>query len=150
MNKVQKIGHIKEIEEYLEKNHIYELFESLMRKLIVLQPEDPYQYIIDKLKKPDGKKIFIVGPPGSNVKDYTVSLSENFETLVVSTGDLLKNEVSKKTELGQKIEGFMKEMLYVPDDLVVSIVKQHLAEQDVGKDTIIEGFPKTIYQSMAM
>jgi len=41
MNKVQKIDYIKGIEEYLEKNHTYELFEHLMRQLIIHEPEDP-------------------------------------------------------------------------------------------------------------
>lgn len=58
MNKVQKTEYIKGIEEYLEKNHVYELFESLMRQLIVSQPEDPLTFLCDKLKNPNG--IFLI------------------------------------------------------------------------------------------
>lgn len=65
-------------------------------------------------------------------------------------GDLLNKEVSKKTEDGQKIEEYIKETLYVPDDLVVKTLVSHLATLDKSKNLIIEGFPKTLYQSMAM
>lgn len=65
-------------------------------------------------------------------------------------GDLLNKEVSKKTEDGQKIEDYIKETLYVPDDLVVKTLVSHLSTLDKSKNLIIEGFPKTLYQSMAM
>lgn len=150
MNKVQKIDYIKGIEEYLEKNHTYELFEHLMRQLIIHEPEDPQNFLIEKLKNPDGKKLFVVGPPGSNVRELTQQQSDHFETVVVSVGDQLKKEVSKKTEMGQKIEEYIKNQLYVPDDMVIDILKEHLATLDQQKHILIEGFPKTIYQSMAM
>ena len=62
----------------------------------------------------------------------------------------MKKEVSKKTENGQTIEGYIKNLLYVPDDIVIEVLKDHLATLEDGKDILIEGFPKTIYQSMAM
>lgn len=68
----------------------------------------------------------------------------------MSVGDLLKKEVSKKTEAGQKIEEYIKETLYVPDDLVVKILIAHLSTLDKHQNFIIEGFPKTLYQSMAI
>lgn len=52
--------------------------------------------------------------------------------------------------MGQKIEEYIKNLLYVPDDVVIDILKEHLATLDQEKDILIEGFPKTIYQSMAM
>ena len=64
MNKVQKIDYIKGIEEYLEKNHTYELFEHLMRQLIIHEPEDPQNFLIEKLKNPDGTPYY------ENSKNY--------------------------------------------------------------------------------
>jgi len=59
----------------------------MMRQLIIHEPEDPMGFLIDKLKNPDGKKLFVVGPPGSNVRELTLQLSDHFETVVVSVGD---------------------------------------------------------------
>lgn len=84
------------------------------------------------------------------MRELTLQLSTHFEAAVVSVGDLLKKEVSKKTEAGQKIEEYIKETLYVPDDLVVKILMAHLSTLDKSQNFIIEGFPKTLYQSMAI
>ena len=65
--------------------------------------------------------MFVVGPPGSNVRELTLHLSDHFETVVVSVGDLLKKEVSKKTEIGQKMKEYINNLLYVPDDLVIDV-----------------------------
>lgn len=97
-----------------------------------------------------GKKVFIVGPPGSNVRELALSLSDHLNAEVVSVGDLLQKEVSKKTEIGQKAYEYMKNMLYASDDLVVKILHEHLQTLDKTKNVIVEGFPKTLYQSMAM
>jgi adenylate kinase len=79
-----------------------------------------------------------------------LQLSDHFEAKVVSVGDLLKKEVSKKTDIGQTIDEYMKNMLYTPDDQVVKILVSHLSTLDKTQNVIIEGFPKTLYQSMAI
>jgi len=150
MNKVQKIDYVKGLSDHLENHCVFEIFEKLTRQLIVHQPDLPIDFLIDRLKKPDGKRVFIVGPPGSNVRELTLQLSGHFETTVVSVGDLLKKEVSKKTEIGEKIDEYIKNMLYVPDDVVMQVLKEHLETLDREKDIIVEGFPKTAYQSMAL
>jgi hypothetical protein len=91
-----------------------------------------------------------VGPPGSNVRELTLQLSDHFEAVVVSVGDLLKKEVSKKTEIGHRIDEYIRNMLYAPDSLVVQVLRDHIAGLDKTKNIIIEGFPKTLYQSMAI
>lgn len=56
MNKVQKIEYIKELEEHLERNNVYQLFERLTRELVINQPEKPIEYLINLLKHPKGRK----------------------------------------------------------------------------------------------
>lgn len=91
-----------------------------------------------------------MGPPGSRVRELTLTLISHIEASVVNVGDLLLKEVSKKTEIGHKIDDYIKNMLYVPDDTVVHVLKEHLDTLDKSQNIIIEGFPKTIYQSMAI
>ena len=55
MNKVQKIDYVKEVSNQLEQNSVFEIFERLTRELIVNQPENPIEFLIDKLKNPQGK-----------------------------------------------------------------------------------------------
>ena len=96
------------------------------------------------------KKIFVVGPPGINIKEITLKLSQHFNSTTISIGDLLKKEVMKKTELGAKIEEYLQEKIYVPDIMVVEILKKYLKTLDPQKHVFIEGFPKTIYQAKYM
>lgn len=58
--------------------------------------------------------------------------------------------MSKKTEVGEKIDEYIKNMLYVPDEIVFKILKDHLDGISREKNIIVEGYPKTPYQSMAL
>lgn len=57
------------MEEYLERNNIYNLFEDLTKELIIRQPSDCIEFLIEKLSEGERKKIFVVGPPGSEVRE---------------------------------------------------------------------------------
>lgn len=100
MEKEQKINYQREVEEYLERNNIYNLFEDLTKDLIISQPANPIDFLVSKLSEPECKKIFLVGPPGSEVREISLQLSDYLGFNCVSVGDLLKKEVSKKTEFG--------------------------------------------------
>jgi adenylate kinase len=80
-----------------------------MKSLIIKKPDDPIEYLIKKLSEPEcngvrliiflEKKIFIIGPPGSKVRELALSLTEYFKFNFVSVGDLLIKELSKKSPL---------------------------------------------------
>ena len=55
MNKSQKIDYVKKVSNYLEENKVFEIFEKLTRDLIISQPKNPLDFLIDKLNNPDGK-----------------------------------------------------------------------------------------------
>lgn len=54
MNKVQKIDYVKKVSNHLEQKNVFEIFEKLTRELIVHQPENPIDFLIDRLSKPNG------------------------------------------------------------------------------------------------
>ena len=56
MNKVQKIDYVKEVSDHLEKNSVFEIFERMTRELIVNQPENPIDFLINSLKNPQGNQ----------------------------------------------------------------------------------------------
>lgn len=101
MDKQQKLDYQKKVQNYLLKENIYDLFEDLTKQLIVKQPNDPISFLIEKLSSPEGKKIFIVGPPGFKVRELALQIADHYKFTTISVGDLLKKEVSKKLELGE-------------------------------------------------
>jgi len=151
MDKKQKLEYQRDIEKYLENKKVYELFEDLMKSLIISKPEDPINYMIQKLSEPEQKKIFVVGPPGSNVRELALQLADYLGYACASVGDLLIKEISKKTDLGKTIEEYYRQLKYVPDEIVVELVKKHLATLEKEKKSyILEGFPKTRVQGLAL
>ena len=98
----------------------------------------------------------LVGPPGSKRKEIALWLSETlsdegskFEC--ISVGDLINKEISKRSEYGKEIEASRRNYAYVPDEIVIKLVRSQvdLMEQD-QKSWIIEGFPRTEVQAVAL
>ena len=57
MDKVQKLNYQRDVEKYLESKKIYEMFETMVRSLVINQPRDPIDYMIQKLSEPERKSI---------------------------------------------------------------------------------------------
>ena len=68
-----------------------------------------------------------MGPPGSSRKENALALSEYFNWNCISVGDLLKKEISKKSEYGKAISESMKNYRYVDDNVVIELVKKQIA-----------------------
>ena len=115
MDKVQKFEYTQQIEAYLEENQVYEMFEQLLQQILLNKPERPLDFIIEKLQIEPGKKnnfiqipnlvkrVFLMGPPGSFRQENAAFVADSFGWKCITTGDLLKKEVAKKTETGKKI-----------------------------------------------
>lgn len=79
------------------------MFEGLLKQLVIHRPEKPLDFLIEKLSKPQPKRVFVVGPPGSNRKEHALALGEYFNWTCISVGDLLNKEISKKSDYGKAI-----------------------------------------------
>lgn len=95
------------MEEYLEEHKVFDIFEDMMKSLIISKPSQPVPFLINKLTSPEIKRLIIVGPPGSKRKEIALSLaeylSEENSFVCLSVGDLLNKEISKKSEYGKQI-----------------------------------------------
>lgn len=92
-------------------------------------------------------KIIILGPPGAGKGTQAEFIAQRLGLPHIATGDILRDEVKRKTKLGQKAKEYLERGLLVPDDLVIAIVKERLA----GKDGfILDGFPRTREQAQAL
>ena len=91
--------------------------------------------------------LVLLGPPGAGKGTQAKRLAMRFEIPQVSTGDILRQAVKDGTELGKQAGPLMAAGKLVPDDLVVSIVRDRLLQPDAGQGFILDGFPRTIPQA---
>lgn len=92
-------------------------------------------------------KMMIMGPQGSGKGTYAERLGEIFGIPHISTGEIFRENIKKGTNVGKKIEKFVKSGLLVPDDIVMEVVKQRVMEPDCKKGFIFDGFPRTLKQA---
>ena len=93
------------------------------------------------------KNLIFVGAPGAGKGTISAVMLEKYPFVHISTGDILRDEVKRGTELGQQASVLMKEGKLVPDELVCGMVKNRLAEPDCADGFILDGFPRTIPQA---
>ena len=91
------------------------------------------------------KHLLFLGPPGAGKGTQASLISESNDYLHLSTGELLRLEVDKKTNLGIQIKEIINSGKLVDDELVLEIVKQNLALSQKG--WILDGYPRNIFQA---
>jgi adenylate kinase len=95
-------------------------------------------------------KIIMLGPPGVGKGTIARMMVERYRVPQISTGDLLRAAVKEGTELGRKAKGYMDSGDLVPDDIVINMIKERIAEDDCSEGYILDGFPRTIPQAEAL
>ncbi|MDO8535956.1 MAG: adenylate kinase [Candidatus Omnitrophota bacterium] len=91
--------------------------------------------------------IVLLGPPGAGKGTQGVVLSKSYQIPHISTGDILREAVKSGTPMGKKAKMFMDKGELVPDEVVVGIVVDRLAQNDTKKGYILDGFPRTLKQA---
>lgn len=91
----------------------------------------------------------LFGPPGSGKGTYSKKIVEDLGLIHISTGDLLRSEIEKKTDLGMQAKSKMEKGEFVPDETVISMIEGILCENDSAKGFVFDGFPRTVAQAQA-
>ncbi|HEX8811393.1 MAG TPA: adenylate kinase [Terracidiphilus sp.] len=91
--------------------------------------------------------IVLLGPPGSGKGTQAKLISETFGIPQISTGDILRDNVARGTELGMKAKEIMEHGDLVPDELVSNMVADRLSQADCVRGFILDGFPRTVRQA---
>ncbi len=94
--------------------------------------------------------IIMLGAPGAGKGTVSAILTREFGIPQISTGDILRGEVKKGSDLGKKADEYMKTGKLVPDDIIMGCVEARLAIDDCKGGAILDGFPRTIPQADAL
>jgi adenylate kinase len=89
----------------------------------------------------------LLGPPGAGKGTQAERLVEKYNVPQISTGDIFRANIKAGTELGKKAQEYTNSGQLVPDELVVDLVKDRLAQEDCKNGYLLDGFPRTIFQA---
>ena len=94
--------------------------------------------------------IILLGAPGVGKGTQAKKIVGEFELAHISTGDILRAAVKNETKLGLEAKKYMDAGDLVPDEVVIGLVKERLQEKDTAAGFILDGFPRTIPQAVAL
>lgn len=95
-------------------------------------------------------RLIFLGAPGAGKGTQAKALSHAYSLPHISTGDILRDAVSKATPLGQKAQAYMERGDLVPDQLVIDLIRERLAEPDAQGGWILDGFPRNTVQAESL
>ena len=95
-------------------------------------------------------KLIFLGPPGAGKGTQAAIISEKLGIPTISTGDMLRSAIKAGTPTGMKAKTFMDGGRLVPDDVIIGIITERLAQSDCAKGYILDGVPRTIAQAQAL
>lgn len=95
-------------------------------------------------------RIVLLGPPGAGKGTQAKVLSRKLNLVHISTGDILRQNVSDKTELGIQAKGFMDKGALVPDELVKQMLANRIDKPDTKKGFILDGYPRNVSQAKVL
>lgn len=95
-------------------------------------------------------RLILLGPPGVGKGTQASAIVEKYNVPHISTGDIFRANIKEGTELGKEAKEYMNKGLLVPDELVISIVKDRLTKEDCRSGFLLDGFPRTVAQAQVL
>ena len=94
--------------------------------------------------------VVLIGPPGCGKGTQAVRLAERYGIPHISTGEILRGAVRAGSELGRQVADTLVKGSLVSDDLMTDLVRERLAQPDIARGFVLDGFPRTVVQSRVL
>ena len=95
-------------------------------------------------------RIILLGPPGAGKGTQAAIIREKYPIAHISTGDILRDNVKRGTELGLLAKSYMDAGKLVTDEVITNMMKSRLAEEDCKSGFLLDGYPRTLPQAIAL
>jgi adenylate kinase len=94
--------------------------------------------------------LVMLGAPGAGKGTQAVRIAETHGVPHISTGEMLRGAITAGSELGQKVKSIVESGALVPDELVIDVIRDRLAQSDTQNGFVLDGFPRTLGQAEAL
>jgi adenylate kinase len=91
--------------------------------------------------------LVLIGPPGAGKGTQASMIVEEFGLRHLASGDVLRAERARGTELGKRVSGYMDAGRLVPDEIIIEVILAQLPSETDGKGFLLDGFPRTVVQA---
>ena len=91
--------------------------------------------------------IILLGAPGSGKGTQSIILNKKLGLVQLSTGEIIRENIEKKTKLGLQVKNLVDNGEFVSDEIILSIISKRISEDDCGKGFILDGFPRNLNQA---
>ena len=95
-------------------------------------------------------KLILLGAPGAGKGTQAENISKKYNIPAISTGDMIRAAIKSGSDLGKQVQSYIEKGHLVPDETVIAIVKERIAQPDCENGFILDGFPRTVPQAEAL
>jgi adenylate kinase len=92
-------------------------------------------------------RLIMLGAPGAGKGTQAKAIVDRYQVDDIATGDLLRAEVAAGTEVGKRAKAIMEAGELVPDEIVLHLIEEHLANDDISNGFLLDGFPRNLHQA---
>jgi adenylate kinase len=94
--------------------------------------------------------VLLLGPQGSGKGTQANRIAQEYGLAHIATGDMFRDAIARRTELGVQVEPILASGELVPDELTIGLIRERLGEEDTGEGFVLDGFPRNTAQAEAL